>query len=114
LATLLCHSEDIIDPGCKGFQIKSGEQITDIFVVRKGGQFYGYINSCPHTGVNLDWQAHQFLDMDRSFIQCSTHGALFEITTGQCIAGPCAGDHLTAINLSIDSSDNKAAILAEL
>jgi nitrite reductase/ring-hydroxylating ferredoxin subunit len=40
--------------------------------------------------------------MDNMFIQCSTHDALFEIDTGVCIAGPCVGDHLQAVELVIE------------
>jgi len=30
-------------------------------------------------------------------IQCSTHGALFNIETGECLQGPCLGQSLQAI-----------------
>ncbi len=40
---------------------------------------------------------HDFLDMDGALIQCSTHGALFEIESGHCLAGPCQGDRLTPV-----------------
>lgn len=102
MSIILCHCNEIEDPGSKGFEINSGEQTTSLFVVHKDGQFHGYLNSCPHTGASLDWQQDQFLDLDKSLIQCSTHHALFEIATGQCISGPCAGDHLTAIRISIE------------
>ena len=41
--------------------------------------------------------------MDNMFIQCSTHDALFEIDTGLCIAGPCVGDSLDAVDLIIEN-----------
>ncbi len=69
--------------------------------MRKGKQVYGYINRCPHTGVNLEWLPDQFLDISGSFIQCATHGALFGIEDGVCVRGPCAGDKLQAIELLI-------------
>ena len=33
----------------------------------------------------------------RAHILCTTHGALFNIDDGLCIAGPCVDDHLTPI-----------------
>jgi nitrite reductase/ring-hydroxylating ferredoxin subunit len=30
-------------------------------------------------------------------IQCATHGALFLIESGECVAGPCAGQSLQAL-----------------
>ncbi|MDH5710867.1 MAG: Rieske 2Fe-2S domain-containing protein, partial [Gammaproteobacteria bacterium] len=79
MSTILCHISDIADPGSKSFQITHNNEVLDIFVVHKDGEFHAFINRCPHTGINLEWQEDQFLDMDHAFIQCSTHGALFEI-----------------------------------
>jgi nitrite reductase/ring-hydroxylating ferredoxin subunit len=98
----LCKTDEISDPGSKSFEVRHGRKNISLFVVHKDGAFKAYINSCPHTGANLDWQEDQFLDMDNMFIQCSTHDALFEIDTGACIAGPCIGDNLDAIDLVIE------------
>ena len=73
-------------------------------MVHRDSRFTAFINSCPHTGVNLEWQEDTFLDLDKSFIQCSTHDALFDITSGECIFGPCVGDYLIPIQLSITDS----------
>ena len=48
-------------------------------------------------------QEDRFLDPDGSLIQCSTHGALFEIESGRCIAGPCKGQYLQAIPYLLDN-----------
>lgn len=105
-STPLCRCDEIEDPGSKAFSIETrgNEGETDIFVIHKNGQFYAYINSCPHTGASLNWQQDQFLDMDKAYIQCSTHDALFDIETGLCISGPCVGDCLTKIEISIDTA----------
>ncbi|MDH3342450.1 MAG: Rieske 2Fe-2S domain-containing protein [Gammaproteobacteria bacterium] len=97
----LCSIHDIPDPGSKSFHVTIDEKPVDIFVVRKDSACYGFINSCPHTGVNLEWHEDQFLDSEQQFIQCTSHGALFEIDTGHCIHGPCLGDHLSAINIKV-------------
>jgi nitrite reductase/ring-hydroxylating ferredoxin subunit len=44
----------------------------------------------------------KFLDLDGALLQCSAHGALFKIESGECIGGPCVGDHLTSITLKQD------------
>ncbi|MGB5277041.1 MAG: Rieske 2Fe-2S domain-containing protein [Gammaproteobacteria bacterium] len=98
----LCNTAEISDPGSKSFELKQGRNTIPLFVVHKDGVFTAYINSCPHTGANLDWQEDQFLDMDNMFIQCSTHDALFEIDSGQCVAGPCIGDSLQPVELVIE------------
>jgi nitrite reductase/ring-hydroxylating ferredoxin subunit len=101
MSTFLCSTSDIPDPGSKAFQLEHNNEALDIFVVHKDGEFHAFINSCPHTGVNLEWQEDRFLDAEQSFIQCASHGALFEIATGHCIHGPCAGDQLKPINIEI-------------
>lgn len=101
MITILCSTSDIPDPGSKAFQLKHNRNTLDIFVVHKDGEFHAFINRCPHTGVNLEWLEDQFLDRDQTYIQCSTHDALFEIDTGYCIHGPCAGDKLSPVNIQV-------------
>lgn len=99
MSNKLCHINDLNDPGAKGFDFE-----TPVFVVKKDNQVYGYINKCPHTGVNLEWQENDFLNIDKTFIQCSVHGAIFSIESGSCIQGPCNGIGLKAIDLLIDDN----------
>lgn len=98
----LCHLKDIADNSAKGFTVKLDGSETAIFLVRAGNDVYGYINSCPHTGVNLDWMPDEFMDITGKLIQCSTHGALFHIGDGFCCYGPCAGESLQPIKLDIE------------
>lgn len=98
----LCPTSEIQDPGSKAFHIENDDVVADIFVVHKNARFYAFINSCPHTGANLEWLEDQFLDMENVFIQCSTHGALFEIDTGLCVAGPCVGQGLKKLRLDTE------------
>ncbi|MGQ0665346.1 MAG: Rieske (2Fe-2S) protein [Pseudomonadota bacterium] len=100
-ARTLCRLDDLPDPGGKGFTLdRPGGR--DIFIVRRGGRVFGYVNSCPHVGTTLDWQPDTFLSSDQRFIQCSTHGAQFEIATGHCVAGPCKGDRLERVALALE------------
>ncbi|MEM7027080.1 MAG: Rieske 2Fe-2S domain-containing protein [Pseudomonadota bacterium] len=64
-------------------------------------QLYTYANSCPHTGINLNWKPNEFLNTDETYIQCAVHGALFDIENGQCLHGPCLGDSLKPIKSEI-------------
>ena len=102
---ILCKTTDIEDPGSKSFEVKIKRKMRDIFVVHKEGNFFAYYNKCPHTGASLEWQEDQFLDMDKALIQCATHDALFVIDSGECIAGPCAGDTLELLPLIIKSDE---------
>lgn len=95
--SLLCRLGELPDPGSRGVTVEQGGRLHEVFVVRRGGQVFCYLNSCPHTGSPLDWMPDRFLSLDQRYIQCATHAALFRIEDGLCIAGPCSGDALTPL-----------------
>jgi nitrite reductase/ring-hydroxylating ferredoxin subunit len=95
----LCTGADLLEATSRGFEIDGKK----LLAVRRAGRAYVYLNRCPHRGVGLEWQPDQFLDPSNSLIQCATHGALFLIEDGQCVAGPCAGQSLTAIDCREDA-----------
>jgi nitrite reductase/ring-hydroxylating ferredoxin subunit len=89
----LCAPQQLTEGQSRGFLLDG----INLLAVRRDGQVYAYRNRCPHRGVPLEWQADQFLDHSQSMIQCATHGALFLIESGECVAGPCAGQSLQAL-----------------
>jgi len=95
--TVLCHIDDIPEREARGFEVK-GEKL---LVAKKKGRVHVYRNSCPHTGINLDWQPDDFMTFDNFYLLCSTHGAQFQIEDGYCIAGPCKGQELKAIPFEV-------------
>ena len=90
---ILCAAAEIAEEQSKGFEVNG----KGIFAVRKNDQLYVYENNCPHRGVPLEWMPDTFLEPQKQFIQCATHGALFVIDSGLCIAGPCNGIALEAV-----------------
>ena len=60
-----------------------------------------YVNACPHLGVPLDWAPDRFLSTDGQHIVCSMHGATFDLGTGLCLQGPCAGARLEVVSFEI-------------
>jgi nitrite reductase/ring-hydroxylating ferredoxin subunit len=98
---VLCRFDDLADPGSLAVSIGSGPWPLRAFVVRQGGQAYAYVNRCPHAGHPLDWLPNRFLTADESLIQCASHGALFTLDSGHCVAGPCAGRSLMAIAVRV-------------
>lgn len=93
--------EEMIDGFCKTIQIADGSYTKEIFVVFKNSKYYVYSNSCPHTGSPLDWLPDQFLNLDKTLIQCATHHAMFRIEDGFCVSGPCAGQSLQQIPVGL-------------
>jgi nitrite reductase/ring-hydroxylating ferredoxin subunit len=94
----LCPVEELQKEG-RGFTLRHGADELRVFVIRDDDRVRAYLNRCPHTGVNLDWTPDRFLDWSGRMIQCATHGALFRLADGFCIAGPCAGRSLTPLTL---------------
>ena len=101
-AAALCHLEALPDGDARGFTIGEGDEARDLFIVRKGERVFVYENSCPHTEGPLDWQPDVFLDFEKQFIQCATHGALFRIEDGYCVHGPCIGGYLTPLPAHVE------------
>lgn len=103
MAIRLCAVNDLDDPGSRGFEVEAANLDEPLagFLVKKDDRVFAYRNRCPHVGAPLEWQPDQFLDPDGGFIQCAMHGALFEIDSGACLAGPCAGDQLQPLSIDI-------------
>ncbi len=106
IAYAICAETDIQNRRGRAFSLlrvaeDGSEQPWHIFIVRYGKQAFGYINRCPHDGVNLDWETNQFLDESGRVIVCGKHGSKFELATGKCIDGPCLGQSLEPIALTV-------------
>jgi nitrite reductase/ring-hydroxylating ferredoxin subunit len=92
--TRLCALAEIPDPGAKGFRFRQGDDLFLGFVARRGDDLRGYVDRCPHAGTPLALVSDRFLTREADLILCATHGALFRIDDGACVAGPCLGASL--------------------
>lgn len=108
----LCRLEEIRDGQARGFTLRPPDAAAtesgglpprdlEIFVYRSGPRVHGYLNVCPHIGAPLDWGPDRFMSDDGKLLRCATHGALFRPDDGHCVSGPCEGDRLTAIDVSV-------------
>ncbi len=93
--------DDLDDPGCREFHIGEGDWPFKGFVVRRGHKVFAYQNFCVHVGHPLNWQPDRFLTQDGQKIICASHGAIYEIDSGVCVAGPCPGRTLRAVAVDI-------------
>lgn len=99
---LVCALADLPDPGARGFSPPGAVFPDEYFLVRHGAVVRAYRNCCPHAGNCLNWKPDAFLTRDRRLIMCSVHGALFDPTSGRCVAGPCPGRSLEALQVRIE------------
>ena len=95
----LCRTADLADPGTANVVLGSGEDELDIVVVKSAGHVQAYINCCPHQFIPLETFPNHFLTEDKRHLVCSGHGALFELGTGFCTQGPCAGLALDPLSI---------------
>jgi nitrite reductase/ring-hydroxylating ferredoxin subunit len=98
---VLCALDDLAEHPCRGFRVGEGAWPLSGFLVRKGDRIRGYLNRCPHAGHPLNLKPDDFLTPDRSLIVCCSHGALFDLDSGYCIDGPCAGESLVPVPVEV-------------
>lgn len=100
-ALLLCRLDEIADGGARGIAVPGLER--KVVVVRKGDRVHGYLDSCPHYegSTPMAWKSDAYLNGERTHIACHSHGALFDIETGECVLGPCLGKALTPVRLRV-------------
>lgn len=96
----IAMTEEIPEREARAFDTDDGRTI---FITQRDGEFYAYNNLCPHLQTELEFLENQFLDRDGEYIECSTHGALFNVESGECISGPCQGDFLEKVKINVHS-----------
>ncbi|HET9625678.1 MAG TPA: Rieske 2Fe-2S domain-containing protein [Kofleriaceae bacterium] len=72
-----------------------------MFVVRRGGAAFGYVNVCPHFSLKLNYKRDQFTTRGGDEIMCSMHFALFRIDDGLCTEGACEGRSLDPVPIEV-------------
>ena len=95
----LCAIDDLEDRGALELVVEDRQ----LFAIRQDNAIFAYWNLCPHRNSPLNWVPNQFLDVENQLIQCALHGALFEIDSGLCVAGPCNGDSLQPVQLRCEN-----------
>lgn len=76
-----------------------------LILLREGAALHAWLNICPHAGRRLDYAPGRFLRDREQRLVCAAHGASFELPSGDCVAGPCRGQALTAVTVRVTASD---------
>lgn len=105
----LCRAEEIPEGSARGFRFGSGAHLRMVLVVRRKGALHAYENACPHMGTPLNFLSDRFFDRGGEHLLCATHGALFRVADGFCVAGPCAGKSLAPAAIRI--ADDEIVLL---
>lgn len=83
------------------FTFGAGVNTFRMFVVRKGGEVFGYLNVCPHYSLPLNHRPGELLTRDGSKIMCRQHLALFCIEDGACLDGAAQGRSLDPVPVAV-------------
>jgi nitrite reductase/ring-hydroxylating ferredoxin subunit len=107
----VCAADSIEQGDARAFSLSRIDEIGEsrpfpIVVVRTHVDgYFGYVNSCPHKGIWLNFGEGTFFTPDRAFLKCGRHGSTFEIETGACIGGTCKDRGLEPIALAVVDGD---------
>lgn len=94
----VCSSSDLAERGLAVvWDVLEYGRPVRAFVLRFGGTPRAYLNRCAHVPTEMDWQPGEFLDLEKRWILCSIHGAVYEPADGRCVGGPCLGKRLKAL-----------------
>ncbi|MGY3229237.1 nitrite reductase/ring-hydroxylating ferredoxin subunit [Luteibacter sp. HA06] len=99
-APSLCLLADIPDGNAIEVEALVDSEIESLMVYRQGDEARAYFNVCPHAGRRLDYAPGRFLVRNGTII-CAAHGATFTADSGDCTAGPCRGDRLRAVPVTV-------------
>jgi nitrite reductase/ring-hydroxylating ferredoxin subunit len=98
--TALGAADAISDGQGREFAFGPEHDPFSMFVVRRGDALFGYVNSCPHFRLRLNYRRDQFTTRDGE-IMCSMHFALFRIDDGMCTDGACEGRALDPVPVEV-------------
>lgn len=93
--------ERLADGGFAEVEAVIGGDAESLLLYREGGHVRAWLNICPHAGRRLDWAPGQFLKTQEGLLVCAAHGASFELKAGVCVAGPCRGEALRAVEVVV-------------
>lgn len=80
---------------------KVTEETAEAILIRTADEITAWMNYCRHfTHVRLDTGSGGELREDE--IVCTSHGAMFDATSGECTYGPCEGAVLESIAVRIE------------
>jgi len=96
----ICPTGALVDGGDGvEFEVLKNDEVLPAFAIRYRGVVYAYINRCSHMDLRLNFLHSYFYDLEKNYLICSTHGALYDPETGQCRSGPCNGLGLLPLNV---------------
>lgn len=76
--------------------------IGSMILILHENEVRAYENNCPHQNVPLNEAYKIDVNPFENTMKCSVHDAFFNIDDGECVDGPCWGEHLTPVSIRTD------------
>jgi nitrite reductase/ring-hydroxylating ferredoxin subunit len=101
----IARFDDLPDPGARAFDFAEGEARFSLILARQGAAVFAYENVCPHAFYPLDRPDGRVVMQSERYLVCTAHGASFAVETGACVGGPCNGEGLQPIAVTLTDGD---------
>lgn len=107
---VLCRFDAVDDGAAVAVEAVLDGDLENLILVRCGALVRAYRNVCPHAGRRLDWAPGRFLLRD-GILTCAVHGACFRAESGLCVGGPCRGQSLREVPVTINAEGEVELVL---
>lgn len=101
---LVARADEIAPGESRKFLLPIEGADEECFVINFRGEFHAFVNRCRHIPIPMDWVDNHFFAEGGRYLMCQTHGALYQPTTGECLAGPtgACGKFLFRVPLEVE------------
>ena len=110
--TVLCRVDELPSDNGREVRFGSGDRSFRVVLFKVVGQVRAYVNECPHFHIPYNFNEDTFCvyDIDgQRDLMCAHHTALFHLEDGRCYDGPCVGDRLMPVDVSVEDELVKIA-----
>lgn len=97
----LVRLDDVPDPGAVVVHVGDGEWRSSLIVTRRGSAVACFRNRCAHANYPLQRADGRIVVQEGRFLVCAAHGASYTLEDGACAGGPCNGDGLERVAVTV-------------
>jgi nitrite reductase/ring-hydroxylating ferredoxin subunit len=90
----LCASDAVPDGGAREVFVGPQDDPLHVVLFKMGDSVFAYRNQCPHFLLPLNAGPGRFILLKDGLVMCAWHSAVFRISDGAGIDGPCMGNGL--------------------
>ncbi len=98
--TFVAKMKDVPE-GVTTLDVRSQAGAFPMILAHQAGQFYAYVNACPHQYLPLNYRGSQILSAKGDQLMCTSHGAMYDLESGIGTAGHGLGCALDSVPLEI-------------